>query len=160
MGVPHQHPNSLNNMKAFLSAAISLLLVSFAQAQQCSIDWSKIAAGGGSSGSSLYAVSGTIGQPDASGTMTGGNFSLVGGFWSLVEVVQNPSSPLLSIHATTTNTIIISWPAPSTGFALEHNSDLSAANWSSVPNSVTVIGGENQVVLSPQAGANFYRLKH
>ena len=51
-------------------------------AQQYSIDWYKIAGGGGTSTGGTYSVSGTIGQPDASGPMTGGNYSLTGGFWA------------------------------------------------------------------------------
>jgi hypothetical protein len=52
-------------------------------AQNYSIDWFKVAGGGGTSSNGTYQVSGTIGQPDASGAMTGGNYSLVGGYWSL-----------------------------------------------------------------------------
>ena len=37
--------------------------------------------GGTSSGGGIYEVSGTIGQPDARASLTGGNFSLFGGFW-------------------------------------------------------------------------------
>ncbi len=65
--------------------------------QSYSIDWYKIAGGGGTSIGGTYQVSGTIGQPDASGVMTGGNYSLTGGFWSLLQVVQTPGSPILII---------------------------------------------------------------
>src|ERR1035437_1377725 len=57
-------------------------------AQSYSIDWYKIAGGGGTSTGGTYQVSGTIGQPDASGAMAGGNYSLTGGFWSLISIVQ------------------------------------------------------------------------
>jgi hypothetical protein len=62
-------------------------------AQQYSIDWYKIAGGGGTSTGGTYQVSGTIGQPDASGAMTGGNYSVTGGFWSLISVVQTAGLP-------------------------------------------------------------------
>jgi len=62
--------------------------VSRAQAQTYSIDWYTIDGGGGTSTGGVYAVSGTIGQPDAGGPMTGGNYSLTGGFWSLIAAVQ------------------------------------------------------------------------
>ena len=47
-----------------------------------SIDWWTIDVGGvmSSTGGS-YELSGTIGQPDAGGPLTGGDFELVGGFW-------------------------------------------------------------------------------
>lgn len=49
---------------------------------------------------------------------TGGNFSLTGGFWCLLSVMPTPGGPLLSIAFTATNTALISWPSPSTGFSL------------------------------------------
>jgi hypothetical protein len=41
----------------------------------------------------------TIGQPDA-GAMSGGNYSLTGGFWALISVVQMTGTPLLTIIST------------------------------------------------------------
>ena len=41
-------------------------------------------------------VSGTIGQPDASGAMTGGIYSLTGGFWALYAV-RKSGARLLTI---------------------------------------------------------------
>jgi hypothetical protein len=73
-----------------LISAFSLLV----SAQTYSIDWHKIAGGGGTSTGDVYSVSGTIGQHDAtSQLLTGGNYSLTGGFWSLLSVVQTPGAP-------------------------------------------------------------------
>ena len=66
-------------------------------AQTYSIDWHQIAGGGGAGTGGAYEVSGTIGQHDAGGALNGGQYSLTGGFWSLVNVVQTPGAPLLSI---------------------------------------------------------------
>jgi hypothetical protein len=63
------------------------------QGQSYTIDWYKIAGGGGTSTGSVYSISGTIGQPDASGAMTGGSYSLTGGFWALISLVQTPGAP-------------------------------------------------------------------
>lgn len=49
------------------------------------LDWHTIDGGGGTSSGAGFTLSGTIGQPDA-GVMTGGNFTLVGGFWAGVGV--------------------------------------------------------------------------
>ena len=57
-----------------------------ARAQSYSLDWHKIAGGGGTSTGGVYAVSGTIGQHDAGGPMAGGNYSLTGGFWAFYAV--------------------------------------------------------------------------
>src|SRR5947199_1537264 len=105
-----------------LMLALAVLLAGGATvcAQTYAIDWLTIDGGGGTSTGGVYSVSGTIGQPDAGGPMTGGNFFLVGGFWSLFAV-QTPSAPLLTITLTATNTALVSWAYPSTGFSLQQN---------------------------------------
>jgi hypothetical protein len=129
------------------------------RAQTYSIDWYKISGGGGTSSNGQYTVSGTIGQHDAGGPMTGGNYSLTGGFWSLLSVVQTVGSPTLRIFLTTTNTAVVAWPAPSTGFNLQVNTNLSGTNWVSTPPSI-VVGSENQVIIAPPVGKQFFRLFH
>ena len=69
--------------KAIALFAIALLLSALAYAQQYSIDWSKIAGGGGKSAGGIYTVSGTIGQAVAGDAMSGGNRSMLGGFWAI-----------------------------------------------------------------------------
>ena len=54
---------------------LGVLLPSLGFAQSYSIDWYKIAGGGGTSTGATYSMSGTIGQPDASGAMNGGGYS-------------------------------------------------------------------------------------
>src|SRR5262245_59699511 len=127
-------------------------------AQTYSIDWYTIDGGGGTSTGGVYSVSGTIGQPDAGGPMTGGNFTLSGGFWTLFAV-QTPGAPILRIFLTTTNTAVVAWPAPSTGFNLQQNLALNTTNWLSVTNEVLTIGGEKRVIISPPSGNRYFRLK-
>jgi hypothetical protein len=52
---------------------LTLLIPGISFAQSYSIDWYKVSDGGGTSSNGQYVVSGTIGQHDASGAMTGGN---------------------------------------------------------------------------------------
>lgn len=136
------------------------LLVSIAGlAQSYSIDWSTIDGGGGTSTGGVYSVSGTIGQPDAGGPMTGGNYSLTGGFWSLLSVVQTLGSPLLQILFTSTNTAMISWPSPSSGFTLQQNTNgIGTLNWSNATASVQDNGTIKYIVVDPPTGNRFYRL--
>lgn len=121
---------------AMLSRVFCLLLCPFALAAwaQYSVDWHTVDGGGGASTGGVYTVTGTIGQPDA-GTMTGGKYSLSGGFWGVIAAVQTPGAPWLSIFRTTTNTIVISWPAPSDGWTLESTNALPsvAVAWPAVP---------------------------
>src|SRR6266705_3605561 len=90
---------------------IFLLSVSvcFLRAQSYSIDWFTIDGGGGTSTGGVYQVSGTIGQPDAGPAMSGGNFSLTGGFWSLISVAQTPGAPSPTIIQSGPS-VIVSWP--------------------------------------------------
>ena len=128
---------------------------------QFSIDWFKIAGGGGASTGGLYAVSGTIGQPDASGPLTKDQYSITGGFWSLLSVTQTPGSPLLSIALTATNTAMISWPSPSIGFSLQQNTNgIASVNWSNVVATPTDNGTIKYVIINPPTGNRFYRLVH
>jgi len=58
-----------------------LACVGVAQAQPFEISWWTIDGGGGVSSGGVYSIAGTIGQPDAGSVMTGGTFSVSGGFW-------------------------------------------------------------------------------
>ena len=113
--------------KSFLILGLLILAVVGSDAQTYSIDWYKIAGGGGMSTGGTYQISGTIGQPDASGAMAGDNYSLTGGFWSLISVVQTAGAPTLTITHSG-NSVKVSWPYPSTGWTLEQNSDLTTAS--------------------------------
>src|ERR1051325_2485949 len=91
---------------------VFLATVPTLHAQSYSLDWFTIDGGGGTSTGGVYQVSGTLGQPDAGPTMSGGNYSVDGGFWSLIAAVQMPGAPTLTVTLTTTNTAIVSWPYP------------------------------------------------
>ena len=124
-----------------------------------SIDWFKVAGGGATSTGGVHSVSGTIGQPDAGPTMSGGNYTLDGGFWSIIATVQTPGAPLLSIFRTTTNTVAVSWPSPSTGFTLQQNTNgIGTVNWSNVVTAPVDDGTTKTLIVNPPAGNRFYRL--
>ena len=80
-----KNPESRTQTRAWLWPLCFIILHSSfclpARGQSYSIDWNKVAGGGGVSTGGVYTVTGTIGQPDA-GAMTGGSYSLTGGFWS------------------------------------------------------------------------------
>ena len=127
-----------------------------AWAQQYSIDWYKVAGGGGTSTGGVYSVSGTIGQHDAGGPMTGGNYSLTGGFWALISVVQTPGAPTLYI-AHSGNTVTVSWQAVS-GWSLQQNGNLANAGGWSVNGSWTTSNGTNYLNLTSPTGNLLFRL--
>jgi hypothetical protein len=130
-----------------------------AQAQSYDISWHAIAGGGGSSTGGVYTVTGTIGQP-AAGHLSGGNYSIDGGFWGLLAVVQTPGAPLLSLTIAKPN-VVLSWPATATGFYLQQSPDVTVGNgWSSngLP-AVVVNNGSNTVTVPLGAGNQYFRLK-
>jgi hypothetical protein len=128
-------------------------------AQAYSIDWYKIAGGGGASAGGAYTLNGTMGQPDASGAMTGGTYSLTGGFWSLVSVVSSPGAPTLVIERVNATTVKVSWPFPSTGWTLQQNSTLTTVGWAG-STGVANDGVNNYLLISPPKGNWFFRLEN
>jgi hypothetical protein len=141
---------------------IALVVPLFCRAQTYSVNWYKIAGGGGTSagtnGATVYSISGTIGQQDAGTAMAGGNYSLTGGFWSYIALVQTAGAPTLSI-ARSNNSAIISWPYPSTGFVLQTNGNLANTNWLNFTGTIsTNTPGSNTVTITPPVGNLFFRL--
>jgi hypothetical protein len=139
-------------------AALAVIAPSV-RAQSYSIDWFTIDGGGGTSTGGVYQVSGTIGQPDA-GKMSGGSYTLDGGFWGIIAAVQTPGAPVLRVQITATNTVLIAWPAAASGFSLQQNTAVGSTNWIGVTNIPVISGGENQVIVPSQPGSKFYRLKY
>jgi hypothetical protein len=70
-----------------------------------------------------------------------------------------PSLPSLTVARTTTNTVALSWPSPSTGFTLQQNTnDIGTMNWSNVLSTPTDNGTTKTVIVNPPSGNRFYRL--
>ena len=134
------------------------------EGQNYSIDWYKISGGGGTSTSAPlsginYSVTGTIGQADASGTMSGGGYSLIGGFWSLISVVQTAGLPNLTImHGG--NTVTVSWPDTSTNsYALQQNTNLAVpSGWTPSSYTISTNNGTCSITITSPAGNLFFRL--
>jgi len=146
-------------MKKTIPFALPLWLMAAAcLAQSYSIDWYKISGGGGmNSSNGVYSLSGTIGQHDAGGPMTGGNYSLTGGFWSLFAV-QTAGAPLLTIIYSD-GSAIVSWPASATTYMLQTNGNLATTNWVNDTSTITTAGGSNSVTITPPRGNVYFRLK-
>jgi hypothetical protein len=77
---------AMNSRKVLMAAAglvtVSLTAAGVLAASVAEFDsgWHVVAGGGGHSSAADYAVGGTAGQPDA-GLLTGGEYTLGGGFW-------------------------------------------------------------------------------
>lgn len=83
----------------------------------------------------------------------------VGGYFGVVRLQGDVAvGPLLNIFLTTTNTAVVTWPFPSTGFALQQNTDLINGAWGTPPQTINNDGTNNFIVVSPPVGNSFYRL--
>jgi hypothetical protein len=120
---------------------------------QYSLDWHTTDGGGGASPGGVYSVSGTVGQPDAGGPMTGGNYSLTGGFWAFAAAVQAPGAPLLSIIPSGPGAATISWSPAAPGWVLQENLDLTTTNWVNSPS-----GATNPIVVPATLPTKYFRL--
>ncbi|MGA2246324.1 MAG: hypothetical protein ABSH48_15105 [Verrucomicrobiota bacterium] len=138
---------------SIIAVAAALLLPPGARAQDYNINWHKVSGGGGTSTGGAYQVSGTTGQPDASGALTGGNYSLTGGFWAFYAV-QTPGAPLLTITYAE-GQAIVSWPTSVTGWTLQTNADPATLSWGNYPGAIL----NNRATISPPKGNVLFRLK-
>jgi len=153
------HPPHSKTWRIFGALLAFLAITISVRAQTYSIDWYKIAGGGGTSTGGTYQVSGTIGQHDASDAMTGGNYSLTGGFWALISVVQTPGLPLLTITLNSQpSTVTVSWPNTGT-CTLQQNSNLAGGSWITSGYTITTSNGTNSITITPPTGNLFFRLK-
>ena len=140
-------------MKPLYLLLILLACPTGAYSQSYSVDWHKVAGGGGTSTGGVYAVSGTIGQPDAGGPLTNGQYSVTGGFWALPFAVQTTNAPTLQIVPAAPGFATVSWTPPTPGFVLQEALSLSATNWSN-----SASGAANPVTVPATLPARFYRL--
>lgn len=144
-----------------MAAFLLLTLSAFpAWAQSFTIDSQVIGGGGGTSSGGGFSVSGTIGQSDAGPKLTGGPFTVEGGFWSAYVAVQTPGAPTLSIMQVGNN-VEIRWPvAGSSGFVLQDSGTVrNGATWTVVVGPPVVVEGVRVVTLQTAAGQHFFRLR-
>jgi len=142
-------------MKKILAAAAFIAFAtSAALAQSYSIDWYTIDGGGGTSTGGVYSVSGTIGQPDA-GTMSGGSYSLVGGFWGAIVAIQTEGGPKLLIENLQNGTAKISWSPNTPGFVVQQVNGLTPTpiSWANAPATYT-----NGAIIPASPNNRFFRL--
>jgi len=125
---------------------------------QYAIDWHTIDGGGDTSTGGVYSVSGTIGQPDA-GAMSGGSYTLHGGFWGIIAAIQTEGAPHLTVTRSN-NAVIVSWPLPAEGWVLEATNVLPqvSASWPQIAPPYQTNGANLQFTEWLPAGNKFYRL--
>lgn len=128
-------------------------------AQNYSVNWYKISGGGGAGNGGNFTMRGTIGQPEASANraLTGGNFSITAGFWSLYAV-QQAGFPTLHIRTVPPNSAVVFWENIGI-YTLQTNSNLSTTNWLDRGGNISLINGTNNVSFNSTSGNVFFRLR-
>ena len=147
----------LNIAKVLLVSAVALC-AQRALAQSFSIGRFTVAGGDVStSAGGTFALSGTIGQSDASPQpMVGGGFSLIGGVWSLFAV-QTPGAPLLSVERQG-EAVRVFWPLSAIGFVLDQSPGVTG-DWSQVSFPYTTNSTGISISVPTTTGNKFYRLR-
>lgn len=147
----------------FSTSLILLLVVAGGSYAAFTVPWSTLDGGGGkstgtSSSGIVYSLTGTIGQFDATTTsMSGGSFSMNGGFWAQLVPSVQPDYPDLTIARLPNGDASIQWQSDATGWQLETSTDLE--DWDNLGNPITT-AGVLTVTPSPGVPKKFFRLKN
>jgi hypothetical protein len=143
----------MNKLLVVFGLILVLAAVSRLNAQPYTIDWYTVDGGGAMNiTGGTYALSGTIGQPDA-GHLADGNYVIDGGFWGLFGL----EPPRLTITRSGNN-LLICWPSPSTGFKLQQSGTLVPTSWVDVTQAPTDNGTIKCVTVTMSSATTFYRL--
>jgi len=142
--------------------AISLLLCAWcavvrAESGDYEIDWYSLDCGGGASADEVYAISGTIGQPNTD-EVGDDIFTILSGFWAAAIETSAPTPPKLTVNVVG-DIMVLTWPASVTGFYLEQNFELTQpGGWSPVNQPVVVSNDCNTVTVLTSDRLVYYRL--
>lgn len=150
-------PARAPGLTLILLVLATLLAVCAARAQPYTVDWYKIAGGGGTGAAGAYQVSGTIGQPEAGGPLRGGPYSVTGGYWGLLSVVPAAGVPPLTILRAGPQTVRVLWPALGS-YTLLQTLSLATGGWTTNTAPVTTANGTNSITINPPNGNLFFRL--
>lgn len=140
-GVPSPYSGTSLGLAGTVAAASTL---------RCVVDGLEIELGGyiwsQPSCAELDTVSPFVWSPDGANDFSGAYLLIVSAL------------PQLTISLTDTNTVVVSWPSPSTGYNLEVNTNLATTAWVTPLEGVTDNGAIKYIIINPPMGNQFYRL--
>ena len=93
--------------------------------------------------------------------MTGGNYTLEGGFWGIIAAVQTPGAPLLTITLNPQlSSVMVSWTSPAEGWTLEYATVLTGGTglWTEIPPPYQTNATSLYFTEPLPTGNRFYRL--
>lgn len=79
------------------------------------------------------------------------NHTLVANFIAQPTVSLSPGAP---------DTLLIAWPVGASGWELQECTDLGLGDWMNSARTVSVVGNQKQVTITPPIGNGFFRLVH
>jgi len=83
------------------------------------------------------------------------------GDYQYVLLTPSLPPPSLTIRLTSSNTVAVSWPSPSSGFVLQQNTNgVSSVNWSDVTEAIQDDGTAKTFTVNPTNSSRIYRLIH
>ena len=98
------------------------------------------------------------------GAASGGVFTVNGGFWPGLTGDSGGAPPALAIRLGVPsggiNTVILTWPHPSTGYVLQQTANMSASGggWTDVTNAPVLVGMNQEVTLRATGNFCLFRL--
>jgi hypothetical protein len=145
---------------------LSLLLLTaallHADPPRFAITKTTIDAGGAGTPGPRFALTGTIGQPDAAPRFVSADnrFVIEPGFWPGYVVVPTPGLPELTMrpHSLRGYTLL-AWPVAANGYILQESPDLSPNSWTDVRIAVVDTATEHTVSYPMSAQRRFFRLR-
>jgi hypothetical protein len=99
-------------------------------------------------------ITGWITPASVDVTISQGQTNVINGTYVLASGV-----PLLAVRLTPTNTVVVSWPSPSTNWKLQQNTNLATTNWVAPPETVTDDGTNKFIIVRPPSGNMLFRLQ-
>lgn len=127
------------------------------RAQEFSLAWTTLDGGAvQQTAGGVFALSATVGQPDA-GASAGGGFSLQAGFWNGPFDEPGWTVPSLRI-APGPGRPHVYWPAAATNWMLQTSADPRTGSWLDLATNPVAVGAEFAVPVDMAAPALNYRL--
>ncbi|MCB1098556.1 MAG: hypothetical protein KDN22_23490 [Verrucomicrobiae bacterium] len=149
--------------KLITTAAICILGMAAgntSQAQQYAIEKYTIDSGGGTSSGGTYSVTGTIGQPDASGVSSSGKYTVSGGYWGgLLTIIPTTGAPELTITPSGKTSVKLTWKDPDDAWVLSTTSSLKTGDWKASTFPMTQNGAKRSATVALPASPTFFRLQ-
>lgn len=140
----------------FLLVLLFAALMPGRAAAQLAIDWFSAGFGAGTSSGGNFTLSATAGEA-SSGALSGGQFTINGGFWAITS--QASAAPRIGIALTATNTVVISWPSSASGWSLQKNPGLDPQQWVDVLSTPANDGTRYSTVVNVSPGTLYLRLR-